>query len=382
MTNNKSKSKNKKSSLGRFNDVHKLLFLLLTLVVLSSHDLYIKLDNYFLKPEQEATLSLYNGTFERSENIITRDRIIDASVVYDGIRIPFDESQWEDKDSTITRLNFITGDPGTYLVGVSTKARNIELVADKFNDYLEHNGILDMLKKRKEKGLLNQNAVESYQKHVKAIYQVGDSLTNDWKTVLNYPIEFVPLENPYQKYNGDQLKVKLILDGQPLANQLVYAGHIDNSKNHNHHHHGHDHDGHHHDHEDDNHDGHDHSHDHKDGNHHHDHDDDLKSESDQGHSHTSGQKLSTDEAGVFTVDLPEEGIYFLRTIHMVEVDDHTELTHESKWATLTFEVNHPNYNSEHTHDHHHHEDVIPTWVFILGSVVVIGILFFVFRKKG
>ena len=48
------------------------LYLMLALVLLCSHDLYLKMDSYFLQPNQEATISLYNGTFEKSENLILR----------------------------------------------------------------------------------------------------------------------------------------------------------------------------------------------------------------------------------------------------------------------------------------------------------------------
>jgi heme/copper-type cytochrome/quinol oxidase subunit 3 len=60
------------------------------------------------------------------------------------------------------------------------------------------------------------------------------------------------------------------------------------------------------------------------------------------------------------------------------------LTHQSKWATLTFEISHKHDSSTHTHndEHHHEEEGIPMWIFIVGSLVVIGLLFVVFRKKS
>lgn len=360
-------------------------YLLGALVLLCSHDLYIKMDTYFLQPNKEATLSLYNGTFEKSENIIARDRIIDASIVSNGTRLRLDASQWTDKDSTVTQLNFTTGEAGTYVAGVSTKPRNIELKAEKFNNYLKHDGVLDILEERKKNDLLEQDAIESYQKHVKAIYQVGDTKTDDWKTVLGYPIEFVPQENPYDQHTGDQLVVQLLLDGKPLSNQLVYAGHIHGSHGHSHGGHDHKHDGkehadkhehkgeheHNEKHEHKHKDKHEHKHDHK-----HDHSKDSKDK----HSHTHGQKMRTNDQGIVMVDLAHDGIYFLRTIHMVPVTDNKELTHESKWATLTFEVTHKHGSD--AHDHHDHEEGIPTWIFIVGSLVVIGLLFLVFRKKN
>ena len=386
----------------------KPVYLLLAFVLLCSHDLYIKMDSYFLQPNQEATLSLYNGTFENSENIITRDRMQDASVIAQGKRTAISPSNWKDQDSIITQLTFKTGEAGTYMVGVSTKARNIELTSEKFNSYLKNDGVLDMLQQRTNDSLLNQDAVESYQKHVKAIYQVGDVKTNDWNTVLGYPIEFVPQANPYDKYNGDTLEVQLLLDGKPLPNQLVFADYTKNDHGHTHSNQSneHEHDGEKHTHEhstnDDGHDhthqtqsekssvknDHEHEHEHDGEKHTHEHstnddghDHTHQAQSEKEHTHTSGQQLRTNDKGIVTVKLPEEGLYYLRTINMTRATDSDELTHRSKWATLTFEVSHSHDTNSHTHDHDD-ENEIPTWVFIVGSILIIGILILIFRKKG
>lgn len=351
--------------------------LLMVCTVLCGHNLYIKMTSYFLKPGQEATLSLYNGTFERSENILARDRMLDASVVSHGQRTAIAPGQWTDRDTTVTELAFRAGEQGTYVVGVSTKPKDIALAADQFNEYLQHDGVLDLLEQRKADGSLDQDAVESYQKHVKAIYQVGKSTSDDWGTVLGYPIEFVPMANPYEKYSGQTLDVQLLLDGKPLPNQLVYAHRLKPASAHAHHDHSHGH-------------SHDHSHDHADQHGH------QQEASDEGHRHPSGDQLRTNDQGIVSVNLPEDGIYYLRTIHMESVTDSEELTHRSKWATLAFEVTHSHHSHahdhghdhghshghDHGHDHHHeHEEAIPTWVFVLVSALIIAILFRFFRKK-
>ncbi|MEL6975642.1 MAG: hypothetical protein AAGL29_09650, partial [Bacteroidota bacterium] len=61
--------------------LYRPLFLIWVILFCCSHDLYLKMETYLLQPNQQATLSLYNGTFEKSENIITRDRMLDASFV-------------------------------------------------------------------------------------------------------------------------------------------------------------------------------------------------------------------------------------------------------------------------------------------------------------
>ncbi len=359
---------------------HLSLSLITALLLLCGHDLYIKMDSYFLAPNQEATISLYNGTFERSENLITRDRMLDASLVSHGERKAISPEQWYDQDSTITQLSFSATKEGTYVAGVSTKARNIELEAEKFNSYLEHDGVLDMLEYRSNNDLLEQDAVESYQKHVKAIYQVGELKTSDWSTVLGYPIEFVPQTNPYESFSGESLSVQLLLDGKPLPNQLVYADFISTSGGHSHTDDQHEHAGETHSHQ--------HQHEHEEHSHKHEHDEDDHQHSHQSaeaaHSHTSGQQLRTDAQGLVNIELPEDGIYYVRTIHMLSLTDSDELTHQSKWATLTFEVTHQHGSSKHTHDDHEHdlEDGIPTWGFVLVSLLIIGLLFMAFRSKS
>ena len=277
------------------------------------------------------------------------------------------------------------------MAGVSTNPNNIELSAKDFNDYLDHDGVLDMLEWRKKNNTLNNDAVEKYSKHVKTIFQVGDKMTNDWQTVLGYPIEFVPMSNPYAAHAGDDLQVKLLWKGQPLSDQLVYVGSDGED-------HGHSHDsGEAHSHDDDH--DHSHGHDHDDA-HSHDHD------ADEGHHHDATQ-LRTDGNGIVTMKISNEGQWYLRTIHMEQVQE-AGLTHESNWATLTFEVGHGHSHAggghahgdeghshganghshgdgEHTHydgSTHSHGSGIPSWLYWLGGIAVVGILFLVLKRKN
>ncbi|MGB6151823.1 MAG: DUF4198 domain-containing protein [Pricia sp.] len=424
----------------------KTLFALMIFMVFSSHDMYLKMDTYFLRPNTSATIQLFNGTFEKSENVIDRDRMIDVSLVGNGNRSRIEDSQWSEKDS-ITVLNFKTGDAGTWVAGVSTAPRTIDMTATDFNNYLEHDGVQDMLDQRRTNNELEKDASEKYSKHVKTIFQVGDTKTNDWQTELGYPIEFIPLSNPYEAYTGDSLQVKLLFKGQPLANQLVYVGYENkgdghshdkdpkNGTGHEHEHseeptaelgHSHGNEGEHshdhgeteaaahehgkepaveHGHSHGNEGGHGHEHGapettaHKHGDGHetehahshengaeHSHDHNTK-EADTDHQHTTGSQLRTDNNGNVTVNLEADGIWYLRTIHLVKSEE-AELTHESNWATLTFEVTHSHGGDAHSHggDTHVHADEnetgIPSYVFWIGSLLLIGGLFFWFNRKN
>lgn len=323
----------------------------LALLLFCSHDMFLKPTNYFLEPNTDATIMLFNGTFDKSENAIARSRMLDVSLVGQGRRMAVDTAQWSEKDS-ITYLSFQTGGAGTWVAGVSTAPRNIELAAADFNDYLEHDGVLDMLAWRRENGALEEDAVEQYAKHVKTLFQVGEALSGDWATPLGYPLEFIPLENPYDLHPGHALPVRLLYEGKPLANQLVYvgsdlAGGAEGEM-----------------------------HTHEDGT---EHSHATPQEGEAGHTHAGIAQLRTDADGVVQVNLASEGVWYLRTIHMIRSES-AGLTHQSNWATLTFAV-----GKGHDHDeeaaHSHEEEGVPSWVFWIGSLLVLGGLFLWFNRK-
>lgn len=321
----------------------KLIYLPLiaiSLVLLSSHDMYLKLNNYFLDTFTKSTVELFNGTFDKSENVIDRDRMTDVSILQNGERFHPSEDSWYEKDS-ITYLDFETQSEGTYVIGLSTRARTIEMDAEAFNDYLKHDGVLDLLEKREADGTLDTGAVELYSKHVKTIVQVGEALSDDWMTALNYPIEFIPLENPYDIHVGHKLPVQLFANQEPLASQLVYLGYKAPSTTHTH-------------------DGSTHTHD-----------------SDESHEHNDLQQFRTNKNGVIDLPIDREGVWYLRTIHLVELAD-SEHTHESNWATLTFAVG-EGHSHEHSEEGH---DEIPTYYFIVASILLIALLFFFFRSRN
>ncbi len=428
--------------------------------------MYLKLNGYFLDPDTEATIELFNGTFAESDNTIDRNRMADVSLIGNGIRTAVDTTQWSERENK-TILRFNTGKAGTWVAGVSTRARVIDMAAADFNNYLEHDGVVDMLAERTANEMLDRDASERYSKHVKTIFQVGNTKTEDWQTVMGYPIEFIPVSNPYDLHTGDKLQVKLLWQGEPLANQLVYIdsevrehthehahadgerhshahtgehehaeaaehthehAHADGERHshahigehehagdaeHTHEHahadgeqHSHAHSGEHehaedaeHTHEHAHADGEQHSHAHTsehehagDAEHTHEHahaDGEQHSHAHTGehehageeasHTHGSRQQMRTDADGLLRFEIAHDGVWYLRTIHLVESGEEG-LTHESNWATLTFAVNH-----DHTHDDlthvHEHEGGIPSYVYWIGSLLLIGGLFFYFNRN-
>lgn len=266
---------------------------------LLAHDMFLKLASFFLEPNANASVELINGTFEASENVITRDRMLDVSIVGSDGRVTHPPtSAWRDSavhhpnpDSADTAiLEFETGGPGTYVIGVSTAPTVFTLTGEQFDDYLLHDGVLDVLEERKERGELGTPATERYSKHVKAIVQVGDRRTDTYGHRLGYPVELVPLSNPYELDVGEELAVQFLKDGRPVADQIVYASPEGHPAH------------------------------------------------DEAGVHREEVTTRTDEEGVARIEVTRAGRWYVRLIHMVAPEEDPEVDYESNWATLTFEV--------------------------------------------
>ncbi len=197
--------------------------LALTAAVAVAHDMFLKPAQYFVAPNAAIPTVLLNGTFDKSMNSIARVRLADISIMGPGGRTRIDTTAWNPAGDT-SHVVFKAGAAGTYVLGVSTKANAIEMDGKEFNEYLKEDGLPDELARREKAGELGTEAKERYEKHVKSIVQVGDTRTGGFATVLGYPAEIVPLENPYGLAKGGTLRVRLLVDGQPVAGQYVTFG--------------------------------------------------------------------------------------------------------------------------------------------------------------
>ena len=248
----------------------------------SAHDLFLRLESYFVPANSPVLIRVLNGTFAKSEGSVQRNRLRDITVAAGGTRRQLDSGAWTDTSKTESTLAIQTGAAGTYVIGASTKPRLIRLEAKDFNAYLEEDGLPDVLSARRRAGELRKPARERYHKHVKALLQVGDARTDDYRTVLGYPAELVPLSNPYATRVGQILAFRCLLEGAPSPRQTVIAG----------------------------------------------------SESSSGK--VAQHVYRADSAGIVRVPITRRGKWYVKFIRMEPVQDSVD--YESKWATLTFEV--------------------------------------------
>jgi hypothetical protein len=258
------------------------ILLMISATFLLAHDLFLKLDNYFVPPNTAVRVAVLNGTFVASEGPVAPDRLLDLSVVGPTERRAIPRTAWQPSGDS-TWLTVQTGASGTYVIGASLSPREIALTGEEFNSYLKEDGLPDVLNARTINGELGVAVRERYQKHVKAVLQVGETRTAAYAAVLGYPAELVPLTNPYSARIGDTLAVRALVDGKPVVGQLVISG-----------------------------------------------------------GERDGQRIAeswsrSDSAGISRFALSGAGKWYIKFIHMVPVSTDS-VNYESKWATLTFQV--------------------------------------------
>ena len=181
---------------------HRTILVAGALLVMASvalaHDLFLKLDTYFLEPHARVRIPVLNGRFAKSEGYVAPDRIAEISAISPSGRTRLRvATAWSRGPDSTSLLAVELGAPGTYVVGVSTKPREIDLGAEDFNAYLKEDGIPDILEARRRNNELGKAARERYSKHVKAVFQVGQPRSEGFGVALGYPAETVPLAEDF-----------------------------------------------------------------------------------------------------------------------------------------------------------------------------------------
>ena len=260
------------------------LLLPMAAAIASAHDMFIRPERFRVAENTEILVRLLNGTFSRSLNSIARVRLADVRVQGSTALIELDTADWNATGDTST-FRFRTGGAGTYVIGVSTRPNVIAMSGADFARYLREDGIPDELAQRRREGIAADSARERYAKHVKALLQVGATPSDDYATVLGYPAELVPLDNPYARRGAGTLRFRVLVDGQPVANQYVqYGGRTANG------------------------------------------------------ARIAMRGARSNAEGIVRIPVQGSGPRFVKFISMTRTPGAAETTHESKWATLTFEV--------------------------------------------
>ncbi|HKB38425.1 MAG TPA: DUF4198 domain-containing protein, partial [Gemmataceae bacterium] len=187
------------------------------------------------------------------------------------------------KEGKTPMTEIVCPERGSYWVALERAPVTITLAADKFNRYLEEEGLKPILEERRKSKEAGQPGRERYSRYLKCLLQAGGTGDETWKKVIGHRLEIVPLADPYAAGPGGVLKVRLLFEGKSLPNAALFAFHKIGDK-------------------------------------------------------VTEQRLTTAADGTAAVRLTDRGTWMLRLVHMRRCAGRADADWESFWTSLTFEL--------------------------------------------
>lgn len=219
--------------------------------------------------------------FPESASAIAPDRVADARLVSAGEEVAVRRKA---RLGTSLVLEATPTGAGEWWVAVELRPRLITLTGEQFDEYLEHDGIWDVLERRRRAGTSEASVRERYTKYAKALVRAGEGGPPVHARPVGHPIEFVfPERSPFELHPGEEVAVRLLWRGEPLADHIVLAGR-------------------------------------------------------EGAGEGPTAHTRTDENGVARFRAFVPGRWYAKAIQMERRDSDPELDYESYWATVTFRV--------------------------------------------
>ena len=169
------------------------------------------------------------------------------------------------------------------LIGYRSNRAFVELPSEKFNSYLDEEGMEFIRKERIAKGEDAAPAPEYFVRCAKTLLQTGEPGASEvFGTILGYTLELTPLRNPYLQKVGDELTFQLEYRGEPAAGLLVQAFTADNP--------------------------------------------------------TDRQRIRTDGSGKAVVKLNRPGIWMVKAVNIQSIMGDPKAKWQSYWASFLFEL--------------------------------------------
>ncbi len=247
-----------------------------------AHDLWILPGKYRLDVGEITRVFVNNGdVFPESLTLLGEHRVSGVFSKGPAGEVPIAEFRVDGKSLT---FDFQSETPGSHVIALGTKPRTVRMKGEDFESYLTEEGLTAIAETRKELGDSSEPAVERYAKWAKTVVDVGEDhgAARTWSEGVGQPFEIVPLDHPNRLRPGESLRLRILLDGEPLARASVSGARV------------------------------------------------------SGPSREIA--VSTDERGECSVAVTAPGRWYVRALHMVHLEGDPEVTWQSYWATLSFEV--------------------------------------------
>lgn len=117
--------------------------------------------------------------------------------------------------------DFIPSSEGTHMLTLSTNHKFLETDADKFNDFLKEDGLMDAYKYRVANNEKFKKGRERFSRCAKVLIQAGDSRDHTFRENTNLLLEIIPDKNPFNHDEEQGITFKVLYEDNPLPDAMV-----------------------------------------------------------------------------------------------------------------------------------------------------------------
>jgi uncharacterized GH25 family protein len=199
-----------------------LALLLLAAAAAGAHDLWIEPSSFTPAPATRFAVRLFIGqlfrgdTFPRDPKLLTRFAVLGSA----------GETEIPGVPDTDPAGFLIAGPPGLYELVYTSRPAFVQLDAAKFEHYLGEEGLREISQLRVQRGQTGAAVREMFSRCAKSLIAVGGAGGTGFSGFarpLGLTLEVVPEKNPYTLGAGQELPVRLLYRGVPLASAQVEA---------------------------------------------------------------------------------------------------------------------------------------------------------------
>lgn len=185
----------------------------------SAHDLWIEPSAFQPAPGTRLAVRLFIGQLFRGD-VYPRDPryLVRFAMIGAGGESPIPGIPDTDPAGFL-----VIGQPGLYQLVYASRPAAVELDAPKFEAYLAEEGLEPISAWRAKHGQSAARAKEIYSRCAKSLIAVGGDAGSGHERVLGLTLELIPEKNPYTLAAGQELPVRLLYQGKPLAGAKVAA---------------------------------------------------------------------------------------------------------------------------------------------------------------
>ena len=195
-----------------------------------AHDFWLQPDDF--TPEKPGNISIAAriGHADDIANWPIEQRLIAAAYAVgpDGTKSLLNPDLFDEQKPN---LSTSLAEAGTHIVSFLSMPAYSALPAEKFNQYLDEEGIRPIVLDRAARRTQGQAGKERYARRAKALVHFGEAGRNDSHVTqpLGHSLEIVPLENPYALSVDEEFPVEVLYYGQPIVGITIHVARIEPS---------------------------------------------------------------------------------------------------------------------------------------------------------